>query len=302
MLNPQSILTMIDATPPIFKVEHSSLLQASKIGEACQRKLWLLFNQIGKPKELTPLQHRQRYRAKLQDGIFEMYLRENGFEFEATSFNKTTWRDGFFSGKFDGIATKDGVRYLCVYDVENSERFNQLEIGSVHGFRQMLYAQAQINAKMANCSHIIVLIANADNERVFCDVIEYDDAIANDLKIKAEYVTETDKAPDKISNKPTYHACKSCSVFGQCWGQEAPNPSCFNCTSGSKQAGTGNVKCDIGTAICDNHSFHPNVMADLYKWHPVRFLKKERAITYDTPHGTQVTNGQNFIKSKEIEI
>lgn len=319
MIDPDEILEAIEALPPMQDERERDYLGASSIGEPCARKLWLQFHKYVEPEQFSARMLRLFYRGQREEGMFESYLRDTGFNIVENCFSQARWKDGFFSGAGDGVVEKDGKRYCVEYKTASSANFKKLTRGELDLVQPKHFAQCHINAKKFNCVGAIYLAVNKDNDELFCDVIPLDMAVADALEAKAEYITLSDKPPDRIASKPTAHDCKFCHAKEVCWGFTIPRVNCRNCTSATKHREYGTFGCEMKqqsndpndrnsnnqldeSGSCAHHSFNPYALHELIGWEPIEFFAPERAVKYKKPDGSDLTNGFDFVKSKDLYL
>lgn len=289
MIAPDEILTRIDALY-IDNSEERDYLGASEVGADCTRYLWLKFHRYIHPKKWEPRMLRLFDRGANEEPIFQANLNAIGFEFESGCSDQAGFADGFFKGHGDGVMILDGVRYAAEYKTHNLKNFNTLKPGTLALTFPKHYAQAQVYMHYFKCQYCVYLAVCKDDDRLFCDVIEYNDKDFQTYKAKADYIATTDHPPERIASRPTDYRCKMCDAAAVCWGLEMPRVDCRNCTSASKK--DGKWSCDIGNMeVCQYHSFNPFAMQDIFKWEPIEFFPKERAVKYTLPSGETLING-----------
>lgn len=320
MITPDSILSAIDALPPMQDTSERNYLGASEIGDPCARKLWLRFHKYVAQEQFSSRMLRLFHRGQREEGYFEMYLRETGFLIIENCFSQKRFVDGFFSGAGDGVVDKV-ARYACEYKTHSAKSFATLEVGKLESKFPKHFSQCQINAKKFGCVGTIYLAVNKDNDELFCDVIMLDEKKCQEIEAKAEYITMSDKPPPRIASKPTAFDCKFCHAKDVCWGFELPRVHCRNCTSATKHREYGSFGCDKiekgrdvvarmqndplpESGSCSSHSFNPWAMQDMFNYQPIEFHPKERAVTYKKPDGTEIINGAApfGIESKDMTI
>lgn len=318
-MTPVDVLEAIEALPPIQNESERNYLGASALGEPCARKLWLVFHKYVEPEKFDARMLRLFHRGQREEPWLENYLERIGFEIIETCTSQKRWVLRFASGAADGVATKDDKRYVFEFKTASDSAFKQLKVDQLEEIKPLHFAQIQINGDEFGCDFGLYLVVNKNTDELFCDIIPIDKAKADELRAKAEYVTMADKPPERIANKPTAFACKFCHAKPQCWGFEAPRIHCYNCTSLTKHPEFGSMGCDMKQKSndpkdrnsnyqldekgwCDSHSANPYFMQDANGWTPLEFLPDQRAVIYLKPDNTKITNGRNFVQSKDLEI
>lgn len=319
MLDADEILNAIEALPPMQDETERDYLGASILGEVCQRKLWLQFHRYVEPEKFSPRMLRLFHRGQREEGQMEMYLRETGFEIIENCFSQVRWKDGFLSGAGDGVVVKNGERYCVEFKTHSDKIFKTLTRHELVRTHPKHFSQCQVNASKFDCIGTIYLAVNKNDDDLFCDVIMLDPEFVAMELAKGEYVTLSDKPPDRIASKPTAFDCKFCYAKDVCWGFTMPRVNCRNCTSATKHRETGKFGCELKqqsndssersrnnqldeSGYCASHSFNPHALHELIGWEPREFLPDQRAVIYLKPDGTTITNGRDFVQSKDLEL
>lgn len=308
MLNADEILAAIESQP---QPEESprQYLGASEIGDPCSRKLWLKFHNYVQPEQFDNRMRRLFFRGHREEPVLETLLESIGFEIIKSCLDQVGFKRGFFSGHGDGVYVYQGKRVAIEYKTHSLKQFDLLERGKLHETHQKHYAQATIYQKEFNCDYALYVAVCKNDDRIFLDVIEFNEDHYKEYCDKAEFVTMSDKPPERIASKATDFRCKFCHAHAVCWGMEMPRVDCRNCTSVAKKQEESLFYCEKKenkeldkSGFCGHHSFNPYAMSDLHKWEPIEFLPSERAVKYKKPDGSEFTNGFNFVRSKDLTI
>lgn len=339
MITPDSILSAIDAIPPLRKDKERWYLGASEIGHVCSRHLWLKFHRFVDREEFDPEEvdvedlsalkqesEKARMRRLFQRGHdeelrFEDCLHAIGVEIVKGSREQPEFRDGFFSGHSDGILRINAEDSCAEYKTHNRKSFNRLKRGGLEESHPTHFGQCHSYMGKFGLKWCIYLAVCKDDDRLFCDVLEFDQKKYDALCAKAEFITMADKPPDRISRTPTFWKCKMCPSKNVCFGFELPRVHCRNCTSATKHRENGAFGCDKiekghdvvakmkndplpESGSCSSHSFNPWAMQDMFNWQPIEFFPKHRAVKYQKPDGTEIINGAApfGVESKEMTL
>jgi hypothetical protein len=310
MLSPDEILARIDAIPmPVGK--ERDYIGASEIGHKCTRYLWLRFHRYFTSPPFPARMLRLFQRGNDEEIKFQNMLAAIGFQVLDNCWDQTGFSLGFFKGHSDGVLLLDDHRFVAEYKTHSKKWFDTLQVGTLSQTFPKHYAQAQTYMHNFKASHAVYLAVCKDDDRLFCDVIEYNEKDYLTYQAKAEYIATSDKPPERIASKPTAFDCKFCDAHAVCWGLEMPRVACQNCTSSNKDHIAGVFGCDlkkpwIGTKLepCEHHSYNPYALQDFLGWEPIEFFPKERAVKYSLPSGAEIINGAAPFgaPSKEIEI
>lgn len=336
MIDPDQILAAIDALPTRPDKERG-YIGASEIGHPCDMYLWLKFHRYIEREEFDPMEvdadsplelkteaHKARMRRLFQRGHdeelrFEGYLHEIGATFHTGALDQAGFKDGFFAGHMDGDLFLFGEDALTEYKTHNRKSFNTLKRGELERTHPKHFAQSQSYMRARGRLQTIYLAVCKDDDRLFCDVIAYDEKKAESYANRAEYLSLSDKPPQRIGSKPTFYMCKMCPASDVCWGFTKPRVDCRNCTSVTKHRDQGTFGCEViqkGNDVdarsrnnqldergyCEHHSFNPYAMNELYQWQPIEFIPSRCAVIYKKPDGTEVINGFDFVQSKDLEV
>lgn len=306
MLNPDTILAAIANIPPP-KEYPRSYLGASEIGDPCARKLWLKFHNYVEPEQFDARMHRLFFRGKREEPVLESLLESIGFKIVQSCLDQAGFKDGFFSGHGDGIYEYNGERVAIEMKTHSLKQFNTLERGQLRHTHEKHYAQCVVYQHKFECAYALYVAVCKDDDRIFVDVIPPNIEHYKEYRDKAEYITTTDKPPERIASKLSDYRCKMCHAQDVCWGLQIPRVSCRNCTSAEKEPLNGKFSCDRQKQLdekgfCDYHSFNPYAMHDLQKWEPIEFFPKDRSVKYKKPSGETIINGFKYIQSKDLQL
>lgn len=315
MIDPDEILQQIDDLTSSRKEYERHYLGASEIGDECPRKLWLTFHKYAEPEKFEPRMLRLFQRGKDEELRFETYIHEIGIEIIDGALDQAGFKEGFFSGHGDGVYRIDGKRVAAEMKTHSEKSFAQLRRGNLKQSHPKHYAQCIVYAGKFNCVGALYMAVNKNNDEFFFDYVEFNQEEFDEYRTKAEFITMSDKPPDRICNKPTSYQGKYCNERDVCFGFDLPRVSCKNCTSLEKHQKHGSFGCHKVTQSdsnyqldkrgwCEDHSFNPYAMNDMYGWEPIEFHKLERAVEYKLPNGETLINGKApfGIESKDLKL
>lgn len=308
MIDPDEILRRIDALSKNDEYERR-YLGASEIGEECSRKLWLQFHGYIEPEKFEPRMLRLFFRGNREELIFETHLYDLGYEVINRCTEQAGFYDGFFGGHGDGVWLIEGDRVATEYKTHSVKSFAKLKRGQLKKEFPKHYAQCIIYAGKFDCKYAIYMAVCKDTDALFIDVIEFNEVEYREYLNKAEFITMSDKPPDRIANVPTAWACKWCNAKDVCFGLSLPRIHCKNCTSSFKSQANGKFGCEKNADkqldsryFCEDHSLNPYAMQDLKGWAPIEFFPEYRAVKYQKRDGSEFINGKApfGIESKEL--
>ena len=308
MLDPDEILAEIESQQQPEESQRQ-YLGASEIGDPCARKLWLKFHNYIEPEQFDNRKRRLFFRGHREEPVLETLLESIGFEIIKSCLDQVGFKRGFFAGHGDGVYIYQGKRVAIEYKTHSLKQFDSLVRGKLRETHSKHYAQAIIYQKEFECDYALYVAVCKNDDRIHLDVIEFNEDHYKEYCDKAEFVTMSDKPPERIASKATDFRCKFCHAHAVCWGMELPRVDCRNCTSVAKNQAKGEFYCEKKenkeldkSGFCGHHSFNPYAMQDLQKWEPIEFLPSERAVKYQKPDGTEFTNGFDFIQSKDLKL
>lgn len=337
MIDPDAVLAAIDAIPPDRPDQERGYMGASEIGHPCDMYLWLKFHRYidreefdpseidtDDPQELKQEATKARLRRLFKRGhdeelVFEGHLHNLGATFHSGALDQAGFTDGFFAGHMDGDISIFDEDAISEYKTHNRKSFNTLKRGELERTHPKHFAQVQTYMKYKGRKQALYLAVCKDDDRIFCDVVEFDKEKANAYSNRAEFLTMSDKPPSRISEKPTFYMCKMCSGKDICHGFTIPRVNCRNCTSATKHREYGTFGCEMKqqsnypndrnsnnqldeSGSCAHHSANPYAMHELLGWEPLEFFPSQRAVKYKKPDGTELINGFDFVQSKDLEL
>lgn len=163
----------------------------------------------------------------------------------------------------NGNQSKDGIEYVCLFDLY----FNKPEANQSKLLNYMCGLAGVNNGLYYGC--------NAINEEVKIVTIEFNESEFNDKR--------------SIISSETMPNCDCCPV------PTSIKPHCHNCTS-------YNNGCDIGSgkAVCQSHSFYPEVITSVFMWEVEEMHMEDRSVTYIKTNGESIRNGKGGIASANL--
>lgn len=145
--------------------------------------------------------------------------------------------------------------------------------------------------KIGKIKRMLYLARCKNDDRIYSERVHFDRAIFEELKSKARRILETDEAPDRISEDPSFWKCKWCDFQAVCQpnapSAKIPSKNCRTCAFSSpvlegKGARWRCSRLDIPLspesqfAACDDHLYHPEIM-------PYPILDVDKALSDGSP-------------------
>lgn len=314
MINPDQLLADIEALPTPPDIERD-YIGASEIGDVCERRLWLKFHRLVERETFSNRMLRLFERGKREEHVLECLLRDAGIDITQDCFSQAGFKDGFFAGHSDG----GGEDFIVEYKTHSAKSFDTLKRGELVKSFPKHHAQMQVYMHKFGKSFAIYFAVCKDDDRLFMDVIKYDEGDALAYELKAHDIAAADKPPERIAKLPTSFPCKMCYARDVCFGFDMPRVNCRNCTNADKYPYHGAFGCAMiakeGTQEqriknnplppepCPSHCYNPFVINDTKSWQIVEFYPEQNAVKYKRPNGEEIINGPApfGIPSKELK-
>lgn len=220
---------------------HRSHLGASIIGEACTRKIWLLFRWIKAPKFSGRMQrlfnrgHREedRYEEYLKGIGATIYMADpaSGRQFRVSACN------GHFGGSLDAII-KLPERYGAISQEfilgefktkATGGGFNKLTTNGVMLYDPRHYDQICVYGAAYQLRYALYMSTNKNDDDLHAEIVPVDTRRAVSLHEKATFIIGEQTPPRRIAENPTYTACKYCEFNGICFSNHLPEKNCRSC-------------------------------------------------------------------------
>jgi hypothetical protein len=218
-----------------------SHLGASLIGHDCERALWYGF------RWTTPSKHPGRLLRLFETGQLEearlvSNLRKTGAT--VLEVDPDTGRQfrvqahgEHFGGSLDGAAINlleaPKTWHVLEFKTHSSKSFADLVAKKVRISKPQHFAQMQIYMHLTGMTRAMYLAVNKDNDDVYVERIEHDEAYGKSLLDKAHRVIYAATPPPRISDDVTWYRCRMCDHAALCHagpdGMEAAAVNCRTC-------------------------------------------------------------------------
>jgi hypothetical protein len=289
-------------------------LGASIIGNPCRRYLWLSFRWALKSKfegrllRLFNTGHREESRMveELRGIGCEVWETDplTNKQFEITDCN------GHFRGHLDGKALGIPEAHATVHVLEfkthNTKSFNELKAKKVQEAKPMHWAQMQVYMFKENLDRAMYIAVCKDTDELYIERIELDGHAAQALIDKARTIIEMNEPPPRLSEDPSWFACKWCDMHPICHGTTAPLPNCRTCAHSTPAEDDEWVCTKYNCQIpldnqahgCDSHRYIP-ILLD--KFAVMEDVVDDTVVYKNTLTGNSFSNGNDFL-SREIYL
>lgn len=237
---------------------HRTHLGASVIGDACQRRVWYNYRWT-KRKEFSGQTLRLFDRGHKEEKRFVGFVRAAGVEIweagedgDMKSKMRVTAHHGHFGGTPDGIGRKlpdlpANTPFIAEFKTHNYDSFKYLKDSGLIKAKWEHFVQCQIYMHGHKLKHAVYWAVCKDNDELFCEIIDYDEAVALGALEKAERVIFGVAAPKRISENPAYYICKMCHLNEIChYGrQQQAEKNCRTCEWAKPVKDAGKWECGL---------------------------------------------------------
>lgn len=156
---------------------------------------------------------------------------------------------GHFSGSCDGFGCVETTRFLCEFKTSNKKRFEELVELRVQKAQPKHYAQMQVYMKNFKLPFALYCCVCKDDDKLYFEIVMYNEKVALENEIKAEKIIETRKPPARINNSPSFFKCKFCDHRLTCHFGVKMEKNCRTCVHG--------VPADGGIWRCQRWNANP---------------------------------------------
>jgi hypothetical protein len=219
-----------------FKEGHRNHMGASIIGHECARYVWNTFRWL-KSETFDGRMYRLFERGQLEEKRFiealslvgivvEEVDKETGKQYRVDAHN------GHFGGSLDGIALDfegDVPRFLVEFKTHGDKSFNELVKVGVRQAKPQHVVQMETYGPFYNLDHGLYCAVNKNTDEFYFEWLRLDKTVGELHVAKAGELINSQEAPNKISETPTYFRCKWCHFSGICHSNHIPEKNCRSC-------------------------------------------------------------------------
>lgn len=293
-------------------------LGASRLGDPCDRRLWLEFRMAiatqsfsGRMLRLFDTGHREEPRivADLRAIGCEVIDVDTStgeqFRFKAVF--------GHVGGGMDAAIHKlpeaPATWHVGEFKTHNAKSFAHLIANGVASSKPMHAAQMQLYMRWSRMTRACYIAKNKDTDELYMERLSYDEEAASRLEQRAERIVFAPHPPERISEKPDWYQCKLCPAADLCHGSAMPAVNCRTCMHATPEKdGDGRWSCalhkrDLSRAGqldgCADHVYLPNLMPREFK--PVDASPGENWVEYEVGGGKVRNGSAPAMKSVELQ-
>lgn len=291
---------------------HRQHLGASILGDECERKLWYTF------RWALDIEHNGQLlrlfdRGQREEKTFTEELRRAGVNVQDEAQDGNQWRfhdiDGHVGGSMDGagIGFEECPTTWCVveYKTHGEKSFNVLKDKGVKASKPLHYAQMNLYMYWSGMRKAYYLAVNKNNDELYAEIVEYDEPLALSLIEKAKRIIGSKTAPARMTEDPSYYACKWCDFQYTCHQDAIGAVNCRTCVHSTPIA-NAKWKCErkntfiddkTQRAACDQHLFIPDLVPYATA---VNADPEVNWVEYEKPNGEKFKNGTTGWPSIEL--
>jgi len=229
----------VDIVEEIYKAEeaveqrHRPHLGASQIGKECERSVWLSFRWAKSPsfngRMLRLFQRGQDEEERLVSALEKAGYKvwendpDTGEQFRAKILPH-------FSGSLDGIAEKDGIRYLLEFKTHSDKSFKKLLKQGVREAKPEHFTQMQSYMGAYGLKKALYVAVNKNDDELYIEEVDFNEDVYHGIKDKAERLLHGWSVPGvNYSLEARMSPCKFCDYQGICHLGENCERNCRTC-------------------------------------------------------------------------
>jgi len=217
-------------------------LGASLIGHDCKRYLWYIFRWCFHEKHSGRVQ-RLFNRGHREEARFIEWLRGIGFQVWAEDEHGNQFKisgvNGHFGGSLDGVGILPehyGIKEPVLLEFKTNGTgagFNKLGQSGMPVAKPQHFAQTSTYGyKGVNGTHFrfcAYFNINKNDDDLHVEIVKLDYRLGAQMEAKAEHIINSQSAPARLSDNPTYRDCQWCALKGICHNNELPEKNCRSC-------------------------------------------------------------------------
>lgn len=290
-------------------------LNASTLGDTCERKLWYQFR-MAKTEVFTAEQLRRFENGyRVEDVEASRLVRVNGVQLRTidpvTGYPYAVLAvDGHLKGRLDGRITgllqAPKTEHVWECKCTNDKKYTALmkakneygEKDALQHWDETYYAQAVLYMHLTGLTRHYLTCTDTGAIHTLSVRTEANPEAAERLLEKAARIKDAHTAPVGISDNPAWYQCKNCTFAGCCHQQQVAEVNCRTCCHSTPVANgewhcakyASSIPAHFQPTGCDNHLFLPSFIPYAK---PIDADPDENWIDYQTATGTVFRNGNS---------
>lgn len=277
-------------------------LGGSMIGRECEREIWYGWRWTTKVKHPGRILRLFR-RGHNEEFTFVDDLRDIGIEY--VDINPATGKqfqfsryNGHVGGSCDGLARNvpgyGDEPFIGEFKTHSKKSFNTLFAAKnkaapgespLKKAKPEHYGQCQIYMYWQGFKYALYLAVCKDDDRLYCEIVEFDEIYAAQLHEKAGRIVRNPVPPARCSEDPDFYKCKFCDHRETCHGEKVAVKTCRSCISATPNLEGDSWTCSQGRSMaanrqltgCDDHRYIPDLIPFA---EPIEADAENRSIKY----------------------
>ena len=215
---------------------HRSHLGASIIGHPCDRYLWATFRWVkrarwsGRMLRLFDTGKREEPRVleELRAIGCEVVDEKDGHQL------RVSFAAGHGGGSLDGVIVRGvpeapGSMHVLEIKTMAPSRFATLQKDGCRQTMPQHWAQMQTYMRLIDIERALYVVVNKATDDLYVERIAYEGDEADRIIARATRLVFEPEPPQRISGKPDWWQCKTCTFAGHCHGTARPEVNCRTC-------------------------------------------------------------------------
>jgi hypothetical protein len=306
---PSPLIALIDAAHEV-KEEPRPHLGASAIGHECRRWLWYSFRwsvieqHPGRIKRLFRRGHREEDTIKSD-------LRAAGVDVRtALHIDYGAHVGGTPDGiAFYGVPEAPKKKHVLEFKTHSLKSFKELEKNGVEKSKPLHFAQMQMYMLGTGIDRALYVAICKDDDRMYVERVRFEKERAEHLIRRAHGVTLSDEAPERISQDPSWYACKFCPAHSMCHDKSPTvQVNCRTCAhSTAREDSTWHcarwddeIPLAAQRVGCESHVLHPDLVPWELKqsdndWQAIYVIDGQEVVTGEPTSGDVYTSKELLV-------
>lgn len=143
--------------------------------------------------------------------------------------------NGHLGGSLDGkirFPKRYGIEELCLTEFKTNgtgSGFTNLKKNGMPVEKPQHYGQTSLYGYKMGLNYCLYLNINKNDDDIHCELVKLDHDLGQRLELKAEKIIYSEKAPNRLSESPTYFKCTYCDMKDICHNGMLSEKNCRSC-------------------------------------------------------------------------